>query len=99
MITCCIQYTIDPHRADDFEKYATAWPPLIERNGGDLVGYYLPKEGANDFALALINFPGLAEYERYRARLAEDPDARENFEFARRTRCVLSERRSFLRLV
>jgi hypothetical protein len=99
MITCCIQYTVDPHRIDDFEKYAAAWPPIIERNGGGLVGYYLPKEGANDFALALINFQSLADYERYRARLAEDPEARENFEFARRTRCVAAERRSFLRLV
>jgi hypothetical protein len=99
MITCCIQYTIDPHRVEDFEKYAATWPPIIERNGGELVGYYLPKEGANDYALALINFPSLAEYERYRARMAEDSEARENFEFARRTRCITAERRSFLRLV
>ncbi|GAA1248384.1 NIPSNAP family protein [Kitasatospora nipponensis] len=99
MITCCIQYTLDPHQLDAFEKYAAAWPSIIERNGGDLVGYYLPKEGANDFALALINFANLAEYEKYRARLAEDPDAQANLAHARRTRCILAERRSFLRLV
>ena len=97
MITCVIQYTIDPNAPDNFEKYATAWPPIIERCGGSLVGYYLPKEGADDFALALIDFPSLAEYEQYRERLAADPDAQRNVADARAARCILSERRSFLR--
>ena len=56
MITCVIQYTLDPHQIEDFEKYATAWPPIIERCGGRLVGYYLPKEGENNLAFALIDF-------------------------------------------
>jgi hypothetical protein len=99
MITCVIQYTIDPHRVDDFEKYATTWPAIIERCGGTLVGYYLPKEGANDFALALIDFESLAAYEQYRARLAADPDAQANRKHALDTRCILAERRSFLRKV
>ncbi len=99
MITCVIQYTIDPHRVDDFEKYATTWPPIIERCGGTLVGYYLPKEGANDYALALIDFESLAAYEQYRAQLAADPDAQANRKHAIDTRCILSERRSFLRKV
>src|SRR2546421_10971659 len=99
MITCCIQYTLDPHRIEDFEKYAKTWPPIIERCGGDLIGYYLPKEGANNFALAMISFESLAEYEKYRARLAEDPDARANVAHARDTRCILVEDRSFLRKV
>jgi hypothetical protein len=43
MITCVIQYTLDPHAIEDFEKYATTWPPIIERCGGELTGYYLPK--------------------------------------------------------
>ena len=47
LITCCIQYTLDPRQVGAFEKYASRWPPIIERCGGDLVGYYLPKEGAN----------------------------------------------------
>jgi hypothetical protein len=55
MITCCIRYTLDPHRRFDFEEYARRWPPIIKRCGGDLVGYFLPKEGANNFALALID--------------------------------------------
>lgn len=99
MITCCIQYTLDPYRIDDFEKYATTWPPIIERCGGQLVGYWLPKEGANDFAIAMISFDSLAAYEQYRARLAADPDAKANLAHARETRCILAERRSFLRPV
>ncbi len=96
MITCCIQYTLDPHRIEDFRRYATGWPPIIARCGGDLVGYYLPKEGANNFALALIDFPSLADYEVYRQRLAADPDAQRNVAHAKESRCILVESRSFL---
>ena len=99
MITCIIQYTLNPHRIDDFEKYATTWPDIIERCGGRLVGYYLPKEGANDFAVALIDFESLAAYEQYRARLAADPEAQANVAFAKQTQCIQAERRSFLRKV
>jgi uncharacterized protein (DUF1330 family) len=99
MITCVIQYTLDPHRIDDFEKYATTWPSIIERCGGSLTGYYLPHEGANDFAIALIDFESLAAYEQYRARLAADPDAQANRRHAIETRCITAERRSFLRKV
>jgi hypothetical protein len=38
MITCCIRYTLDPHRIDDFERYATTWTPIIARCGGELLG-------------------------------------------------------------
>ena len=99
MITCVIQYTLDPHGIEDFEKYVTTWPPIIERCGGRLTGFYLPKEGANDFALALLDFGSLADYEQYRARLAADPDAQANVAFVRQARSVLAERRSFLRKV
>jgi hypothetical protein len=99
MVTCCIQYTLDPHQIDDFEAYATAWTPIIERCGGALIGYWLPKEGANDYALALIDFPSLADYERYRENLAVDPDAVANRAMAQRTRCIRVESRSFLRNV
>ena len=72
MITCCIRYTVDPPRLPDFEEYARRWPPIIARCGGRLIGYFLPKEGANNFALALIDFDSLAAYEAYRAKLAAD---------------------------
>jgi NIPSNAP protein len=97
VITCCIQYTLDPHKIAAFEEYAARWPPIIARCGGDLVGYYLPKEGANNFALALIDFGSLAEYEIYRARLAGDREARDTFAAAMRAGCILAETRSFLR--
>lgn len=97
MITCCIQYTLDPRKISNFEDYAIRWPPIIERRGGNLVGYYLPKEGANNFALALIDFPSLAEYEAYRERLAEDPEARQNIADAVDAGCILVESRTFLR--
>jgi hypothetical protein len=97
VITCCIQYTLDPRKIAEFEEYAARWPPIIERCGGVLVGYYLPKEGANNFALALIDFRSLADYEVYRERLSSDPEAQENFTRARDSGCILVESRSFLR--
>src|SRR5579875_1086813 len=98
MPTCCIRYTLDPHKIAEFEHYAKTWPPIIARCGGTLLGYFLPSFGANNFALALIDFPGMAEYERYRATILADPEGRANFDFARETRCILVEDRCFLRL-
>lgn len=98
-ITCCIQYTLDPRKVEAFEEYATRWPPIIERCGGDLIGYYLPKEGANNFAVALIDFASLADYELYRQRLVADAGARQNFTEAQEAACILAESRSFLRRV
>ena len=97
MIVCCIRYTLDRHKIADFERYATSWPPIIARCGGKLVGYFLPKEGADNFAQALIEFDSLATYETYREALRADPDARENVADAARTRCILVEDRCFLR--
>ena len=97
MITCCIQYTLDPHELEAFEDYARRWPPIIERCGGALVGYYLPKEGSTSFAMALIEFESLAAYERYREALAADPDAQRNVADVKAARAILSESRSFLR--
>ena len=50
--------------------------------GGDLIGYFLPHEGSNDVAWALIGFDSLAAYESYRARLKADPEGRANFALA-----------------
>jgi hypothetical protein len=99
VITCCIQYTLDPRKLAAFEEYAASWPPIIERCGGTLVGYFLPKEGANNFALALIEFSSLADYEVYRRRLSSDPEAKQNVTHANESGCILVESRSFLRRV
>ena len=97
MITCCIRYTLDPHRIVDFEHYAQSWPPIIARCGGVLLGYFLPKEGPNNFALALIDFESLAVYERYREALRADPEAQSNVQHARETQCIQIEDRCFMR--
>lgn len=98
-VVCCIRYTLDPFKRAQFEEYARRWGAIIPRCGGDLVGYYLPHEGTNNIALAMIGFASLAEYEAYRARLRADPEGAANFRFAEEERFILSEERSFLRAV
>ncbi len=98
-ITCFIRYQIDPFQAGAFTEYAQKWGTIIPRCGGHLVGYFLPHEGTNDIAWGLISFDNLAAYERYRARLREDPAARENFNTAQEKRFILREERTFVRLV
>lgn len=99
MITCYIQYTLDPYKIEAFEDYARRWPPIIERCGGRLTGYYLPKEGANNVAIALIDFDSLADYELYRQSLSQDPEAGANIADMKKSECVLVESRTFLRRV
>jgi hypothetical protein len=98
-ITCCIRYTLDPFQRPAFEEYATRWDSIIPRCGGDLIGYYLPHEGTNNIALALISFESLAAYEAYRARLKTDAEGAANFRFAEDKRFILAEERTFLRNV
>jgi len=98
-ITCCIRYTLDPHQREAFEAYAKQWLRIIPACGGDLVGYWMPHEGTNNIALAMISFPGLAAYEQYRARLRADEAAMANFDFAQAGKFILAEERTFLRKV
>lgn len=98
-VTCCIRYVIDPYKRDAFERYAQAWLRIIPACGGDLLGYFMPHEGTNNIALAMIGFDSLAAYEAYRARLKTDPDGAANFAFAQAERFILSEERTFLRPV
>jgi hypothetical protein len=95
-ITCCIRYVIDPYQRDAFEAYARAWLTIIPACGGDLLGYFLPHEGTNNVALAMISFESLAAYEAYRARLKADPVGRANFGMAQEKRFILEETRTFL---
>jgi len=101
MITLCIRYTIDIQKHADFAQYARNWPEPIRRCGGELVGYFLPTKlaGPTNFALALINFPDLAAYEKYREGLMTDHAANDNVAFADRSGCILIEDRSFLQQV
>ena len=95
-VTCCIRYVIDPFQREAFETYARNWLTIIPDCGGDLLGYFLPHEGTNNVALALISFPSLAEYEAYRARLRADPAGMANFRTAQEKRFILEETRTFL---
>jgi hypothetical protein len=95
-ITCFIRYQIDPYQRDAFAQYADGWARVIPRCGGELLGYFLPSEGTNDIAYALISFASLAAYETYRARLKADPDGIANFAFAQSRRFILREERTFL---
>lgn len=99
MVTCSLRYVIDPDKLADFEAYGRMWMPIVARFGGVHHGYFLPHEGANNIALALFSFASLAAYERYRLTAQTDAEAEAAYEFARRTRCILSYERSFLRPV
>ncbi len=99
MITCYLRYVIDPHKTKEFEHYGKLWIALVEKFGGVHHGYFLPHEGANNIAYALFSFAGLAEYENYRAKTANDPDCQAAMDYYEKTRCFLSFERSFMRPV
>jgi hypothetical protein len=99
VITCYLRYKIDPYMLSEFEHYAKLWIPLVNRLGGTHHGYFMPHEGANDIALALFSFPTLAAYEDYRQRMAADHECKAAYEYAEKTRCILSYERSFMRPV
>ncbi len=98
-ITVFIRYQLDPFKRDAFEAYARAWLTIIPRCGGNLLGYWMPHEGTNNIAHALISFESLAAYETYRARLRTDAAAVANFRSADEQRFILAEERTFLRRV
>jgi hypothetical protein len=98
-ITVFIRYQLDPYKRDSFEDYARRWLEIIPRCGGDLIGYWMPHEGTDNIAFALISFESLAAYEAYRALLKADPEGAANFAFAQQEQFILSEERTFLRQV
>jgi len=98
-LTVFIRYQLDPHLRAGFEDYARRWLFIIPKCGGDLVGYWMPHEGTNNIAFALISFANLAAYEEYRARLRADKEAMANFAFAEEHKFILAEERTFLRPV
>lgn len=99
MITCYVNYIIDPYKLKEFEIYAKKWIPLVNKFGGTHHGYFLPHEGPNNVAVTLFSFSSLSEYEKYRTDSMKDPDCIEAYEYAERTRCIVSYERSFMRPV
>lgn len=98
MIACFITYEIDPYKRDQFETYARNWGQAIPRCGGELIGYFTPHEGSLTTAYGAYFIPSLADYEAYKARLAADPLAQENFAFSARERFIRREDRIFVKL-
>ena len=98
-VTVFIRYQLDPFKRAQFEQYSKNWLTIIPKCGGDLLGYWMPHEGTNNIAWALISCDSLAAYEAYRAQLRIDEESLANFAFAQRERFILSEERTFLRPV
>ncbi len=97
MITCYLNYIIDPKKLNEFETYAKLWIPLVNKFGGTHHGYFLPSEGTNNVALALFSFPSLATYEQYRIDSFNDEKCIEAFKYAQETDCIISYERSFFK--
>lgn len=95
-VVCHIRYEIDPYKRKLFERYARTWLTVIPANGGTLLGYFMPSEGTNYVAHAMIGFDSLAAYEIYRRRLTVDPASIANFDFAQREKFILREEREWL---
>src|ERR1700694_3990567 len=54
-ITVFIRYQLDPFKRAMFEQYAKRWLAIIPRCGGDLVAYWMPPDGTQNVAVALIS--------------------------------------------
>lgn len=98
MITCLIDYEIDPFAQDEFAQYARNWGQIIPRCGADLIGYFAPHEGSLTRAIGLYNLPSLAAYEDYRNRLRTDKAAQANFAYAKKHKFIRREDRLHLKL-
>ena len=55
-VTVFIRYQLDPFKRAMFEEYSKRWLTIIPKCGGDLLGYWMPHEGTNNIAFALISF-------------------------------------------
>ncbi|MGB1239752.1 MAG: NIPSNAP family protein [Pseudomonadales bacterium] len=99
MITCYIRYIVDANKLEEFEHYAKLWIPLVNKFGGQHLGYFLPSEGANNVALALFCFESLAAYEQYRNDSFDDEQCLAAFDYAKKTQCIISYERSFFKPV
>lgn len=97
MITCVVDYVIDPRKISDFEKFGRRWIELVERHGGQHHGYFLPSEGASDRALALFSFPSFSAYEEYRTLFGKEQSFIEADRIRDESGCVVRYDRTFMR--
>ncbi|MEP0521676.1 MAG: NIPSNAP family protein [Hyphomicrobiales bacterium] len=98
MLTCIIEYEIEPFKRDAFSKYAQSWGQAIPQCGAELIGYFAPHEGNTSKAFGIYNVENLAAYEAYRKRLAGHPLGRENYRFAADKKFIRSETRAFYKI-
>jgi uncharacterized protein (DUF1330 family) len=99
MITCVVDYTIEPREIEAFERFAKACIRLVNQHGGRHHGYFLPSEGASDRALAVFSFPSLAAYEQYRTLFGVDAEFIAADRIRDESGCVLRYERTFMRPV
>ncbi len=101
MITLFLRYTIDPNKLADIERYAADEQVPIRECGGNILGYFMPTDfaGATNEAFGLIDFPSLAEYEIYRAKLAAHPLHKKYVERVQGTGALLSIQRSLIQRI
>lgn len=97
MITCVVDYIIDPKKIAAFEEFARRWIELVNRYGGRHHGYFLPSEGSSDRALALFTFASLSDYEKYRRHFGVNPEFIEADRIRDESGCVVRYDRSFMR--
>jgi hypothetical protein len=95
-VTCLIRYQIDPPLKDGFRQHAENLPVAVPRCGGYFVGFFLPYEGTNDVAFALISFDSLASYEAYKTRLKTDREAIADAAMMHANHIILREERTFV---
>jgi hypothetical protein len=101
MITLHLRYTIDPNKLSHFRAYVEAEQKAIRESGGKILGYFLPTDfaGATNEAFGIIDFPSLAEYEVYRAKLAAHPLHKRNIETLTSTGALVSIQKSLIERV
>jgi hypothetical protein len=101
LITLFLRYTINPNKLSDIAKYAADEQIPIRESGGKILGYFMPTDfaGPTNEAIGLIEFPSLAEYEIYRAKLAAHPLHKKYVEVVESTGALLSIHRSIVRRV
>lgn len=101
MITLFLRYTIDPNKLADVAKYAADEQLPIRESGGTILGYFMPTDfaGATNEAFGLIDFPSLAAYEIYRAKLAAHPLHKKYVAEVESTGALLSIQRSLIQRV
>jgi hypothetical protein len=97
MMTCHLEYILDPTQLAEFEQYWKLWLSLIKKFGGVHHGYLLPSDGASNIAMESFSFESFAAYKQHRIKSLEDSECQVAFKFAKETRCFLSYERTFFR--